>query len=138
MKLPRYSIAVGLLLAAIALPASAAEGPQALFNGRDLTGWDTYLGPRYDTVKKDFAGPHVGLNPGPEGVFRVVKGDGPPAIRISGVVWGGISKLSEFENYHLRLQFKWGERRHAPRATARRDSGLLYHAVGPHAAGWFF
>src|SRR5690606_5499015 len=39
---------------------------------------------------------------------------------------------------HLRLQFKWGEARHAPRADAKRDSGLLYHAVGPHAADWFF
>jgi hypothetical protein len=138
MKSPRYFLLLVLFLAAIVLPGVASDGPQELFNGRDLTGWDTYLGPRYDTAEKKFAGPHVGLNTDPDGVFSVVQADGAPAIRISGVVWGGISTHAEFENYHLRLQFKWGEARYAPRATARRDSGLLYHAVGPHAAGWFF
>lgn len=137
MKTPSFLLTAALLLAS-ALHAEPKPGPQELFNGRDLTGWETYLGPRYDPAKKDFAGPHVGVNVDPDGVFSVVEVDGAPAIRVSGVVWGGISTHGEFENYHLRLQFKWGEQRHAPRANARRDSGLLYHAVGPHAAGWFF
>lgn len=138
MKSPRSVLLAGLLLNAGLTFAFATEKPQQLFNGRDLTGWDTYLGPRYDLAEKKFAGPHVGLNVDLDGVFSVVEVDGAPAIRISGVVWGGISTHAEFENYHLRLQFKWGEQRHAPRANARRDSGLLYHAGGPHAAGWFF
>lgn len=138
MKSPRLLLPLGLLLAFATLSARAAEAPQELFNGRDLTGWETYLGPRYDVAKKDFAGAPVGLNQDPDGVFSVVQVDGAPAIRISGEVFGSMASQGEFENYHLRLQFKWGEKRFIPRATARRDSGLLYHSVGPHGAGWFF
>lgn len=136
MKSARCLVSTGLFFAACLL--SAADGPVQLFNGRDLTGWETYLGPRYDTGKKDFAGPHVGLNQDPSGVFSVVETDGAPAIRISGEIFGTLASLGEYENYHLRLQFKWGEKRWVPRATAKRDSGLLYHSVGPHATGWFF
>lgn len=138
MKLPRMILPFALLLAVTFLPAGAAAGPQEIFNGRDLAGWDTYLGPRYDVTKKDFAGPHVGLNHDPDGVFSVVEVDGAPAIRISGAVFGAASTQGEFENYHLRLQFKWGDLRFPPRVNSKRDSGVLYHSVGPYAAGWFF
>lgn len=137
MKSPRLLAPLGLLLASLLIPGNAGE-PQSLFNGRDLSGWETYLGPRYDVEKKDFAGPPIGLNTDPDGVFSVVEADGAPAIRITGEVFGTLASLGEFENYHLRLQFKWGGKRFIPRTTARRDSGLLYHSVGPHAAGWFF
>lgn len=138
MKLPRLFLPFVLFFIIAAWPASAAEKPRELFNGRDLTDWDTYLGPRYDLQKKDFAGAHVGLNHDPDGVFSVVEVDGAPAIRISGEVYGAASTKDEFENYHLRVQFKWGERRFAPRLDSRRDSGVLYHSGGPYGAGWFF
>lgn len=127
-----------LLLVVAVLPGRAAEGPKELFNGRDLTGWDTYLGPRYDAGKKDFAGAPVGLNQDPDGIFSVVEVDGAPAIRISGAVFGAASTHGAYENYHLRLQFKWGDKRFPPRTDSPRDSGVLYHSVGPYAAGWFF
>lgn len=111
---------------------------KSLFNNKDLSGWDTYLGPRYDEQKGDFSGDPIGLNNDPDKVFSVTSIDGAPAIRISGQHFGGISTKEEFENYHLQLQFKWGELRWAPRKDNKRDSGLLYHAVGPHAKGWFF
>ena len=56
------------------------------------------------------------------------------SIRISGENFGGISTVAEFENYHLQLQFKWGQLKWAPRKKAKKDSGLMYHAVGPHGA----
>lgn len=31
------------------------------------------------------------------------------------------------------MQFKWGKKKWHPKKSASRDSGLLYHAVGPHA-----
>lgn len=138
MKSSHVLLPTVLLILGVALCRGADGGAHELFNGNDLTGWETYLGPRYDEQKKEFAGDPVGLNQDPDGIFRVVEVDGAPAIRVSGVVWGAVSNLAEYENYHLRLQFKWGERRFPPRATARRDSGVLYHSVGPHAAGWFF
>jgi hypothetical protein len=71
-------------------------------------------------------------------VFSVVMEDGKSAIRISGENFGGISTQQEFTNYHLSLEFKWGKSKWHPKRDAKRDSGLLYHAVGPHAADWLF
>jgi hypothetical protein len=96
-----------------------------LFNGKDLSGWDTYIGAEYE-------GQVLGLNNDPNKVFSVAQIDSEPAMRISGQSFGGISTTSEFENFHLQLQFKWGELKWAPRENANRDSGLLYFAVGPH------
>ena len=109
----------------------------SLFNGQDLAGWDTYLGPTYDTIQNRFDSLLFdGLNNDPKGVFRVVEEDGEPAIRISGEGYGGISTLKEYENYHLRLEFKWGKQKYPPRKQSKRDSGILYHAVGPQGAGY--
>ncbi len=47
---------------------------------------------------------------------------------ISGEIFGGISTKEEFENYHLKMEFKWGEKRYEPRLNKRRDSGIHYHA----------
>lgn len=71
-------------------------------------------------------------------MFSVVEEDGKPAIRVSGKNFGGLSTQQEFENYHLRLEFKWGDLKYPPKRNAKRDSGILYHAVGPHAADWLF
>lgn len=113
--------------------------PESLFNGNDLTGWDMYLGPAYDTLLNNFDTLNViGLNKDPHHVFSVVQTDGQPAIRVSGENFGGLSTTREFKNYHLTLQFKWGSQRWTPRKDKKRDSGLLYHAVGPHGADYGF
>jgi hypothetical protein len=100
--------------------------PIALFNGRDFAGWEKYLGP-----------PNGGTDPqgaaDPSGVFSVVVADNAPAIRISGEVWGALTTLAEFENYHLSMEFKWGSHPVWPPLTAR-DSGLMYHSIGPFGA----
>jgi hypothetical protein len=108
-----------------------------LFNGQDLIGWDTYIGvtPTYDSMQSKFDSNSVpGLNNDPKKVFSVVQEDGTSAIRISGDGYGGISTLQEFENYHLQLEFKWGKLKWPPRKDKKRDSGILYHAVGPQGA----
>ena len=43
-----------------------------LFNGKDLTGWDTYLGPAFDSVSSKRDSVAVGLNNDPQKVFSVV------------------------------------------------------------------
>lgn len=121
--------------AAAVIIASCGSEPRELFNGRDLTGWDTYLGPKFNPSTRQFDSiDGSGLNNDPEKVFSVVEVDGEPAIRISGAHFGGLSTTDEFANYHLTLEFKWGEDKYAPKDSAKRDSGLLYHAVGPHGA----
>jgi hypothetical protein len=106
---------------------------QSLFNVRDLTGWDTYLAAKTgEDRKKPF-----GLNNDPLGVFTIVSKDGAPAIHVSGEVYGAITTHSSFDNVHIRLEYKWGERKWPPRQQPKhhRDSGILYWCVGPHGAG---
>lgn len=107
---------------------------QQLFNGKNLTGWDTYLGPEYDTTLNKTGTIPIGLKIDPSKVFSVVKMGDENVIRISGENFGGISTIREFENYHLQLQFRWGQLKWPPRKNAKKDSGLMYHAVGPHGA----
>jgi hypothetical protein len=113
-----------------------ASSWQSLLNGKDLSGWDTYIGPAFDTVTCKQAGGPLGLNVDPLKVFSIVREDGQPALRISGERFGGISTQQQFTNYQLKLEFKWGKLKWAPRKNSKRDSGILYHAVGPHGADW--
>jgi hypothetical protein len=103
---------------------------KALFNGKDLSGWE-----------KSLAVPDAKLeNPklDEKNVFTVTNVDGAGAIHVSGEVYGAITSREEFENFHLRLQFKWGEKRWPARANVARDSGILYCSVGqPNpSTGW--
>jgi hypothetical protein len=118
--------------------APRGENRSALFNGKDLSGWDTYLGPSYDTVKNEWGNDTIGLNNDPLKVFSVIDHEGYHCLRISGQHFGGISTTEQYANYHLRLKFKWGEEKSAPRKTNKRDSGVLYHAVGGHGADFGF
>jgi len=88
----------------------------ALFNGRNLDGWYTYL--REDKYSD------------PKGVFTVKDG----AMRISGAEWGGIATRQMYRDYHLIVEWKWGGPAHDDRATKARDSGILIHGVGEDGA----
>ncbi len=129
-----FLLALSLL---VSLSCKPEEQWEALFNEKDLTGWDTYIGPAWVATTDSSMGRSdspIGLNIDPQSVFSLVDVDGKPAIRISGEQWGGLSTTQDFSNYHLSLQFKWGEAKHKPRDKNKRDSGLLYHAGGAHGA----
>ncbi|MDD7885448.1 DUF1080 domain-containing protein [Flavivirga sp. 57AJ16] len=115
--------------------------PISLFNGKDLSGWYSYLRPPEPTSKveglKMEDGKYVeplGLNNDPLNVFSVVQKDGAPAIRVSGEVLGVLISEKPYENFHLSLEFKWGERKYPPREDHKRDSGIMYYAVGKEGA----
>jgi len=107
-----------------------------LFNGKDLAGWDTYIGPDLTDGGKPITGAPIGLNNDPWHVFSIVNQDGENVIRISGENWGAISTKKEYENYHLQLQFKWGALSWGQKKGKKKDSGLLYHSVGPYGADY--
>ena len=125
-----------LLIGSVQSNIDAKKGWKYLFNGSDLSNWDTYIGAKFNVDERNewTKGPRLGLNNDPDGLFRAVILDGEPAIHISGKRFGGLSTHEEFDNYHLQLEFKWGKNKYAPKENSARDSGLLYHAVGEHGA----
>ncbi|HEV7298517.1 MAG TPA: ThuA domain-containing protein [Tepidisphaeraceae bacterium] len=47
--------------------------------------------------------------------------------------FGYLATRQPMRNYRVMFEYEWGKKRFAPRATALRDSGLLYHMRGPDA-----
>ena len=95
---------------------AADDGWTPLFNGKNLDGWYSYLATS-------------GKNHDPNGVFKVENG----AIHILDVPAdkfenGYLATTQEFSNVRIHAEYKWGVKRVA---EGKRDSGLLYLAVGP-------
>ncbi|MDZ4783461.1 MAG: PVC-type heme-binding CxxCH protein [Planctomycetia bacterium] len=122
------SLAFSAIFAALPAQLARADEPAAgsrawikLFDGKSLDGWYTYL--------------HgIGRNKDPQRVFQVEGG----AIHVykdhaagSKAPKGYVASDVEYANYHLRFQYKWGDKRFAPRNDKPRDAGLLFHVVGP-------
>jgi hypothetical protein len=137
-------IIVGVLLASTT--SSVESSWTSLWNGRNLDGWTTWMrqpepGSQVPGLKRDADGKYsepIGSGRDPLKVFTVVNDvDGRPAIRISGEVFGELRTKGSYKDYHLKLQFKWGEKKWPPRARAEtpRDSGLLYHVHAPPGVG---
>ncbi|MDO4557405.1 MAG: DUF1080 domain-containing protein, partial [Planctomycetia bacterium] len=55
-------------------------------------------------------------------------------LHISGEEWGCVTTREAYRDYRLSLEFRWGDRTHAPREDNARDSGILIHSVGPDGA----
>lgn len=100
---------------------SCSSGKQELFNGRNLDGWETFIGkPLYN---KD-------VDENKLNIFSVVEEDGDPAIRISGEANASLCTKNSYSDFHLRLEFKYGDK-----VYDKRNSGLLYHSFGNFGVG---
>ena len=81
------------------------------FNGRDLSGFTTWLRKAdRNATEKNYSAQ-----------------DG--AIRISGEGMGYLATVDSYQNYHLSVDYKWGRRTDGSKYV--RNSGILLHAVGP-------
>jgi hypothetical protein len=114
-----------------ALCATSSNDWKALFNGRNLVNWNKFL------ATPQGAEPLV-ANQDPKNVFSITNLEGENVIRVSGEGYGGLTTQEEFENFHFRVQFKWGLARWGGRSNVGRDSGILYCGIGqPHPrTGW--
>lgn len=123
-------------LSLIDIPKPA--GPSvSLFNGRDLKDWDAWLGyadPALTYTRP--AAPPIGATTASAEIFKVVTLDGGPVLYVNGKSWGSLVHHGDFRNYHLRLQYKWGAGRWAPRQDQAPNNGLLYHSHGAPGAVW--
>lgn len=120
--------------AAVDSPELAADVPptdawQSLFNGVDLTGWQRYLSKLSTAPASE---PSLGLENDPRGVFSVTEMDGEPAIHVTGEIWGALISERVFENFQLRLEYKWGQRTWPPLNAF--DSGIMVLSTGPLGA----
>lgn len=89
-----------------------AQRFRSLFNGKNLKGWDTYLKTK-------------GKNQDPDTVFSVHD----KQLRISGKEFGYLVTQKTFDDFHLVVEFKWGEKKYPPRENRKRDNGILYYVV---------
>lgn len=119
-KLSFFSLIVCLMFAS----TSYAQSSKSLFNGKNLKGWETYVGP------KEKGGDPIGLNTDPMNLFSVVELDDEKVIRISGEINASLATKKEYENYHLTVDVKWGDE-----VFTKRNSGLLYHSYGEFGVG---
>ena len=62
----------------------------------------------------------------PRWVFRVTDGK----LHFTGEGLGSLITNKEYRDYHLVLEFKWGDKVFAPRTEKTKDSGLLIHSRG--------
>ncbi|NCP64562.1 MAG: DUF1080 domain-containing protein [Paraglaciecola sp.] len=133
------------LLSCLSLPALGAQWQSLL--DPSLSQWDTYLSYKhkesYDgSMPLDENGnaiPPIGLNTGNDTyqVFTVSQEDGQPVLRVSGEIYGAVTSKESYRNYHLRLKFRWGQKKWPPRENMLRDSGILYHAIGEHGQEYY-
>ena len=97
-----------------------------LFNGKDLKGWSFYQDGIGDTDTTNAVVVEKGvihmLGPRHTGGYR-------PGF-------GHIATAGEYGNYHLRLEYKFGEKRFEPRLLAKRNSGVLYHMFPERDRVW--
>ncbi len=106
---PAALLVIGAALFAPAPAGEKNDGWIKLFNGKDLSGWSVYLNPK--TKDAD-----------PAKTFSVKDG----IIACTGKPFGYLITNKEYENYVLKLQWRWD-----PDSTKPgRNSGVFVHVVG--------
>lgn len=119
-----YSLLLSLCVAFSFWRSSAAEagndkGWVRLFNETNLDGWHIVI----RNARSDDPDHLVQIDHGQIHMYKdAAAGTPQPA--------GYIITEKEYSHYHLKLEYKWGEKRFKPRANGRRDAGILYHVVG--------
>jgi hypothetical protein len=88
------------------------DQPIRLFDGKSLDGCYTWL---KESGRED-----------PRHVLRVTDGQ----IHITGDGMGSLITRDSYRDYHLVLEYRWGEKAWHDREHAARDSGLLIHSNG--------
>ncbi|MDW7692224.1 DUF1080 domain-containing protein [Flammeovirgaceae bacterium SG7u.111] len=133
---------------AIILPAQAqnsfeiSKKWQPLLD-KELSNFELFVGVPHETVEiKGYEtsanvtkGKPIGLND-PLNIMTTIEEDGELVLKITGEVYAGLTTLQEFGDYHLKAEFKWGEKKWEPRLNQKRDNGILYHCHGEHGTFW--
>ncbi len=111
LDVPALEGDVATIKAARSAAIRPADRVISLFNGKDLSGFYTWLKTAH------YADPRR--------VFSVKEG----VLRISGEAPGYLATTSAYRDYRLVLEYKWGELTYG--STTVRNSGVLLHGIGP-------
>ncbi len=87
-----------------------------------------------DPEWKDFVvnlNPKISLSDDPKKIWAIGE---DKILRVGGEGMGYIRTKQAYRDYHLVLDYQWGERTHGSRADRARDCGLLLHSFGPDGA----
>jgi hypothetical protein len=103
------------------LPPAGADGWISLMNFKNLDGFYTMLQKSGKGVAEQ-----KGIVTFEDGMLHIMGNLVTDELAEPGY----IATNREFENYHLRAEYKWGEKRFPPRLNTKRDNGILYHLVG--------
>ncbi len=136
-----------IVLAFICLTSCQKEAEPEWTNllDSDLSQWDQYLsykhklgynGEQPTDAEGNIIEP-IGLNPEGYDVFIVLEEEGETVLKVSGEIYGCVISKEEYANYHLQLKIKWGDKIWTPREKLLKDSGILYHSIGPNGAEYW-
>jgi hypothetical protein len=138
-----------ILVLSISLSAHSTEPQWHSLLDKDLSKWEVWMGIPHSSVKglpKDtyvsdkikFAtlGRAMGLNNDPKKVFSIMSNKDEHILHISGEIFGGLSTVKSYQNYHLSMQVKWGEKKWPPSLDSPSNTGLLFHCQGDHGVMW--
>lgn len=109
-RMPHFILLV--LFSGISITQSEAQKFKPLFNGKNLNGWYSFL-------------KNKGKNNDSNQVFTVNDG----LLKITGQEFGYIVTEKSFTDFHLVVEFKWGEKKYPPRENVVRDNGICYYVV---------
>ncbi|GAA4233580.1 DUF1080 domain-containing protein [Postechiella marina] len=145
MKKPLFSTLV-LSLLCISLSFAQKKGKTITLFDSELSNFEKWIGVPHETVEglpagtyqsaNVHAGTPLGLNNDIKNVFSTIEENGEVVLKITGEIYGGLTTKASYQNYHLSVYFKWGEKKWAPRLNILRDNGILYHAYGAHGRFW--
>ena len=108
-----FLLSLTVAFAEDAKPISPKDCPIQLFNGKNLDSLYTWLS---DAKYED-----------PRKIFTVQDG----LLRISGDGIGYICTKDRYKDYHLVLEYRWGDETWQSRKNCTKDSGLILHCADP-------
>ncbi|MEM1157342.1 MAG: DUF1080 domain-containing protein [Verrucomicrobiota bacterium] len=140
-------IATGVLIWISCLMTTQAGEWEYLLD-EDLTKFEIWMGVPHSSVtglpdgtpQSKQAGQGIGVPMGLDNdvknVFSTIIENGEVVLYITGEIYGGLTTLENYSNYHLSVQFKWGDKKWPPRLNLLRDSGIIYHSYGKQRRFW--
>ena len=120
-----------LLVACVSITAGASAADASwkpLFNGKNLDGWTVH----YASKTPDGAPPPASLFAVENGTIHAY----PTKSAGSQQPNAYLQSSADYKDYVLSLEYRWGEKKFAPRNEHVRDAGLIYHVHRERAGDW--